>query len=167
MYLFLFFFFFQAEDGIRDVAVTGVQTCALPISTKLAGQIVWNEAVQAIAESGFPGPAAAEDRGKGAGLDGQREAMQGWVRHIPVSKVQVANQNARPIGRPLCLGRYWAVRPRRFPIVRAVCIEQSPPGDARIEEQEQRWAEHGGHQHVIDEDRRGEDLEWQEAHDVK
>src|SRR2546429_2625462 len=26
-----YFFFFQAEDGIRDVAVTGVQTCALPI----------------------------------------------------------------------------------------------------------------------------------------
>src|SRR5947208_3890846 len=28
---FLFFFFFQAEDGIRDDLVTGVQTCALPI----------------------------------------------------------------------------------------------------------------------------------------
>src|SRR6266850_208214 len=28
----LFFFFFQAEDGIRDYKVTGVQTCALPIS---------------------------------------------------------------------------------------------------------------------------------------
>src|SRR2546429_3787672 len=27
-------FFFQAEDGIRDVAVTGVQTCALPISNE-------------------------------------------------------------------------------------------------------------------------------------
>src|SRR5260221_10691333 len=27
-----FFFFFQAEDGIRDHCVTGVQTCALPIS---------------------------------------------------------------------------------------------------------------------------------------
>src|SRR5437879_13756929 len=26
------FFFFQAEDGIRDTSVTGVQTCALPIS---------------------------------------------------------------------------------------------------------------------------------------
>src|SRR5206468_5751745 len=26
------FFFFQAEDGIRDLIVTGVQTCALPIS---------------------------------------------------------------------------------------------------------------------------------------
>src|SRR6202789_4142887 len=33
--LFLFFFF-QAEDGIRDAVVTGVQTCALPISAKLA-----------------------------------------------------------------------------------------------------------------------------------
>src|SRR6266498_4974431 len=29
--LFLYFFFFQAEDGIRDADVTGVQTCALPI----------------------------------------------------------------------------------------------------------------------------------------
>src|SRR2546429_821812 len=28
------FFFFQAEDGIRDVAVTGVQTCALPICAR-------------------------------------------------------------------------------------------------------------------------------------
>src|SRR5262249_59993427 len=31
-----FFFFFQAEDGIRDWSVTGVQTCALPISQGLA-----------------------------------------------------------------------------------------------------------------------------------
>src|SRR5438128_9506019 len=28
-------FFFQAEDGIRDATVTGVQTCALPISRRL------------------------------------------------------------------------------------------------------------------------------------
>src|SRR2546426_3304977 len=33
------FFFFQAEDGIRDYKVTGVQTCALPISL-LAGERV-------------------------------------------------------------------------------------------------------------------------------
>src|SRR5688572_33007022 len=32
----LFFFFFQAEDGIRDLTVTGVQTCALPISDEIA-----------------------------------------------------------------------------------------------------------------------------------
>src|SRR2546430_9240858 len=30
-FAFLSFFFFQAEDGIRDLTVTGVQTCALPI----------------------------------------------------------------------------------------------------------------------------------------
>src|SRR3712207_9456291 len=29
--LYMIFFFFQAEDGIRDIGVTGVQTCALPI----------------------------------------------------------------------------------------------------------------------------------------
>src|SRR5256885_13120696 len=37
-----FFFFFQAEDGIRDYKVTGVQTCALPISryqNKIQGEI--------------------------------------------------------------------------------------------------------------------------------
>src|SRR5206468_9249964 len=32
---FFFFFFFQAEDGIRDLIVTGVQTCALPISGRV------------------------------------------------------------------------------------------------------------------------------------
>src|SRR2546427_4564019 len=30
-------FFFQAEDGIRDLTVTGVQTCALPISVSSSG----------------------------------------------------------------------------------------------------------------------------------
>src|SRR5437763_14617118 len=30
----IIFFFFQAEDGIRDTSVTGVQTCALPISAR-------------------------------------------------------------------------------------------------------------------------------------
>src|SRR2546426_1807146 len=33
-----FFFFFQAEDGIRDYKVTGVQTCALPISRPSPGE---------------------------------------------------------------------------------------------------------------------------------
>src|SRR5690606_40835782 len=32
VFVYYFFFFFQAEDGIRDFHVTGVQTCALPIS---------------------------------------------------------------------------------------------------------------------------------------
>src|SRR5258708_13595878 len=35
LWLFFFCFFFQAEDGIRDDLVTGVQTCALPISLQV------------------------------------------------------------------------------------------------------------------------------------
>src|SRR2546430_12979649 len=38
------FFFFQAEDGIRDLTVTGVQTCALPILTPSRhSYVVWLE----------------------------------------------------------------------------------------------------------------------------
>src|SRR5688500_20238775 len=38
MWRFWLLFFFQAEDGIRDYKVTGVQTCALPISWGSAGE---------------------------------------------------------------------------------------------------------------------------------
>src|SRR5256886_13927975 len=45
------FFFFQAEDGIRDLTVTGVQTCALPIfnglvpkpNTPFQWEAIWDE----------------------------------------------------------------------------------------------------------------------------
>src|SRR5258707_11022269 len=37
LFFLFFFFFFQAEDGIRDIGVTGVQTCALPISFAMFG----------------------------------------------------------------------------------------------------------------------------------
>src|SRR5687767_15706788 len=47
MYSFLFFFFFQAEDGIRDKLVTGVQTCALPISKLI--QIITRVETEAMA----------------------------------------------------------------------------------------------------------------------
>src|SRR5260221_7580638 len=39
LYILFFFFFFQAEDGIRDHCVTGVQTCALPISLSMSPRI--------------------------------------------------------------------------------------------------------------------------------
>src|SRR5438876_5408127 len=45
-YVLIFFFFFQAEDGIRDGRVTGVQTCALPISSRRSS-------------TGCPGPSRA------------------------------------------------------------------------------------------------------------
>src|SRR3712207_6941723 len=43
-----FFFFFQAEDGIRDIGVTGVQTCALPI---LMGEVMHGDHARFVAES--------------------------------------------------------------------------------------------------------------------
>src|SRR5215475_16070967 len=44
-----FFFFFQAEDGIRDFHVTGVQTCALPISNGRARAIDDDELARRLA----------------------------------------------------------------------------------------------------------------------
>src|SRR3712207_9004567 len=41
------FFFFQAEDGIRDIGVTGVQTCALPILTKSVRDLINRGATEA------------------------------------------------------------------------------------------------------------------------
>src|SRR2546430_11477372 len=52
------FFFFQAEDGIRDLTVTGVQTCALPISftvqpTGMTAGSVITPAVQVTVQDGL------------------------------------------------------------------------------------------------------------------
>src|SRR2546430_12809128 len=52
------FFFFQAEDGIRDLTVTGVQTCALPISP--LGGLRRHAAVRAGERGGEPAGSAAE-----------------------------------------------------------------------------------------------------------
>src|SRR5438270_10604253 len=42
------YFFFQAEDGIRDLTVTGVQTCALPIFPALAAIRVGDDPASAV-----------------------------------------------------------------------------------------------------------------------
>src|SRR5438093_9144177 len=57
-----FFFFFQAEDGIRDWSVTGVQTCALPISFIWASAdvVVWIGGGPLSSEAGSAWRARAE-----------------------------------------------------------------------------------------------------------
>src|SRR5256885_6445684 len=71
--LLMIIFFFQAEDGIRDYKVTGVQTCALPISSALyyihqsdaihrdlhSGNILFSQLKQCfeVSDLGFCGPA--------------------------------------------------------------------------------------------------------------
>src|SRR5437667_1916723 len=47
-FFFYAFFFFQAEDGIRDRDVTGVQTCALPISLEIAEVLIRSGAVDVL-----------------------------------------------------------------------------------------------------------------------
>src|SRR2546422_5109391 len=66
MLLFHFFFFFQAEDGIRDVAVTGVQTCALPIC----------DAPPDHAEGGGAGEAQGGRKGRGRESAGRQAAQR-------------------------------------------------------------------------------------------
>src|SRR5687767_15748932 len=58
----MLYFFFQAEDGIRDKLVTGVQTCALPISwlMVIAGISLGRPALIAACRAGFcPWPAVS------------------------------------------------------------------------------------------------------------
>src|SRR5256885_6524331 len=73
----LHFFFFQAEDGIRDYKVTGVQTCALPISGQLGavggehahGLARPERAVDGDDALGQEAPALLDQRAAGAVVD--------------------------------------------------------------------------------------------------
>src|SRR2546429_7761184 len=67
------FLFFQAEDGIRDVAVTGVQTCALPISEEM-GLVLIHSAVS---------PNIRERRDCSAALFDAAGEMIAQAAHIP------------------------------------------------------------------------------------
>src|SRR2546426_3563598 len=74
----LFFFFFQAEDGIRDYKVTGVQTCALPISPISRGARYPLERFRAPREIGVRNPrqsAGHRHRPLGAGLIRDRDSQ--------------------------------------------------------------------------------------------
>src|SRR2546430_12613375 len=55
------FFFFQAEDGIRDLTVTGVQTCALPISANRLASCQ-GRAVPPTGRAGCAGSEASPER---------------------------------------------------------------------------------------------------------
>src|SRR3712207_6855531 len=90
--IWLFFFFFQAEDGIRDIGVTGVQTCALPIYQGAAAPRQHREARRGTAREDARGELGAEEAEV-------RQAAQGG-RQLP----QV-EQPAGEIGRASCRER--------------------------------------------------------------
>src|SRR5256884_7913960 len=90
------FFFFQAEDGIRDVAVTGVQTCALPISFEPevhgvpVGREPWLEGHLAVPDA--ESAESADDRLPGSACGGYVDALGG------VSLIVEEIDECRPAG---------------------------------------------------------------------
>src|SRR5436309_7541750 len=69
-----FVFFFQAEDGIRDFHVTGVQTCALPISKRRAAPAPPNGAAERCAWPTRSARCGLESSGRTGGENSPRAA---------------------------------------------------------------------------------------------
>src|SRR2546423_2209277 len=87
MAYYFFFFFFQAEDGIRDKLVTGVQTCALPISFE---DRVFDEVADAVPVSRLVARAAPDPDAHGGGA-------KRW---------HVLRQDGQPVGESLYLNLF-------------------------------------------------------------
>src|SRR5438876_12130526 len=76
----MFFFFFQAEDGIRDGRVTGVQTCALPILRGTAVDFRVEPAGLGVQRGGYAnGDERQEYWAHGLKLANLRNASTGWA----------------------------------------------------------------------------------------
>src|SRR5438046_10000575 len=103
MFARVWFFFFQAEDGIRVWSVTGVQTCALPISLPVLPAVIGvrtaadnsrhrrSRARGRIADEGGAAqpPSRSEERRVGkecrtgwAGYQEKKETRERWGRHV-------------------------------------------------------------------------------------
>src|SRR5690554_459741 len=73
------FFFFQAEDGIRDADVTGVQTCALPILARAVGAIVFAVVIGVIMHLIYRREEQARAAANGRGFEGELSRPLGQV----------------------------------------------------------------------------------------
>src|SRR2546425_12246381 len=104
----LFFFFFQAEDGIRDKLVTGVQTCALPILVGIGE--VWRSL--SLIPAGFP---------------------SSFARRIGQPILRAPSRPSGPQGRSGAKQRSWLSRrpmPREILRVFATSIFREEVGDS-------------------------------------
>src|SRR5256885_12751512 len=79
--LHVLFFFFQAEDGIRDYKVTGVQTCALPIYSMPALPEACEEACEEVCFSDADAASMNEDDVKRLIAESNRSWWR-WVKEI-------------------------------------------------------------------------------------
>src|SRR6266849_10118445 len=78
----LFFFFFQAEDGIRDPLVTGVQTCALPISRTFSASLQAEANARPLRAAGVRKASRSEERRVG------KECRSRWSPYHKKKKKQ-------------------------------------------------------------------------------
>src|SRR5206468_10121896 len=110
-------FFFQAEDGIRDLIVTGVQTCALPICRRMSGlERVTREAGHA------PAVEAKADRPRGVGQKTLGDAA--GTPHQPsespgpptarISWLRVWRRTLRSLRQPPTCSHHSRCQPQRF-----------------------------------------------------
>src|SRR5688572_19873980 len=90
------FFFFQAEDGIRDLTVTGVQTCALPIWRPAVRDA--NGAVLAPAHIGVTLPEVLDDIKPGERVAFDDGRIAGVVRSVSRERVEVGITHANTAG---------------------------------------------------------------------
>src|SRR5437764_7550961 len=105
----IFHFFFQAEDGIRDTSVTGVQTCALPISESMAADGQWED------RSGCVAGDRTDAGGFGAGVCGAWE---------PGRRTEIGRASCRERVKSSVVGvsnkktaKYQRRAPVRYPVV--------------------------------------------------
>src|SRR2546430_3827885 len=85
------FFFFQAEDGIRDLTVTGVQTCALPIFVARKQELQFFAGTPALAEPEHP--AEAPDLNQGADPGDKEKVCH--ARDLPRSEERRVGKECR------------------------------------------------------------------------
>src|SRR5215203_2081107 len=104
LFSFCFFLFFQAEDGIRDIGVTGVQTCALPISVTLAedvrpeGQLLIRyrpKSVTVPVAAVQPGPEGNVNAGTVTIMPTPPSGVEGVVNEEPVTGGQLPEPDDR------------------------------------------------------------------------
>src|SRR5690606_39492074 len=93
-----FLFFFQAEDGIRDFHVTGVQTCALPIWLR--------RGVASAAVRHLGGGSGGLGRAGGASQRLQRGERSGQAGAAPVLPEGAGRSEERRVGKE-CRSRWW------------------------------------------------------------
>src|SRR3989442_3315622 len=98
------FFFFQAEDGIRDADVTGVQTCALPISPQLR-----------------------PDTYMDLQLTGKTAVVTGSTAGIRLAIARSAEHTSSLQSRPPLLLRLLLAQKTRTVSLLSVCIQRSVP----------------------------------------